>query len=143
MQQLLALPRGSVLPAARLQPQHQDLQPQQQQQQVIMQRLQNDLHLQMQQEAREHLKQQQHQKQSRQQQQQLVQEQLLWGNMQNIAPMASSTTASSPATNWAPNAEMNGVKPSTIELASVESNPPSALSPKGKRSGSSSACVVS
>jgi hypothetical protein len=144
MQQLLALPRGSALPAR------------QQQQHTNAQHLQNDLHMRMQQEAREHLKQQQQQQQQqhhqkmqqivhsqiRQSQQQLS-EDILWGDMQNIMPNAASSSVSLQTTRFLPNAGFDGANPSTEAISATESSSPSTSIPTSKTSGNSRACTVS
>jgi hypothetical protein len=131
MQQLLALPRG---PAG-----------QQQHQQAHTQHSQNELHSQMQQEAREHLKQQQLQNlqiPSQKIQQQLTQQQSLWGGMQSIVPTPSFTSAPLPGTHSAMDAGMKVANHSTVGMAASDSRL-SAEIPTGKPSEKSSACIVS
>jgi hypothetical protein len=154
MQQLLALPRNAAESAAtqqRFLQQTQQIhqhQYNQQENKAHLQPLQIDQRLQMQHEAREHLKQQQqhHQMRNRQAhvQPQLMQDELLWAGMQNIAPTAPTAAASNLNSMLsAQQASVHDIGPSASGHSKFESSSPSKLSPVGKRSGTSSACLVS
>jgi hypothetical protein len=150
MQQLLALPR-SAASSANQQQQHIIQQAQQVQHHhnhqlqnhAHLQHFQNDQHIQMQKEAREHLRKQQLYHQVPNRQQQLTQDELLWaGDMQSIAPKASTTAASIPNHSTHQTSVLEA-SPIATGLSPTEASSPSALSPTVKRSGISSACVVS
>ncbi len=71
-----------------------------------------------------------------------TQEELLWGHMQSVAP-TPTCTSTIPSSHSAQQIGAGGTSPSTMVHSALDSSSPSASSPTSKRSGSSSACLIS